>query len=44
VKESELEWVFKCPGCDQVNIITKPEYRRTLREQVRRERQIGRGG
>jgi len=36
VQENEQEWVFKCDGCDQVNIITKPEYRKHLREQVQR--------
>jgi hypothetical protein len=36
VKESEQDWVFQCPGCEQVNIITKPEYRKSLREQVQR--------
>lgn len=36
VKETDEEWVFMCPGCEQVNIITKPEYRRTLRQQVQR--------
>lgn len=35
VRESESEWVFACPACEQVNIITKPEYRRMLRQQVR---------
>jgi hypothetical protein len=38
VKESEQDWVFKCDGCEQVNIITKPGYRQFLREQVQRER------
>lgn len=36
VKETDEEWVFMCLGCEQVNIITKPEYRRTLRQQVQR--------
>jgi hypothetical protein len=36
VKESEQDWVFQCPACEQVNIITKPEYRRSLRQQVQR--------
>lgn len=36
VSESDSEWVFVCPGCEQVNVITKPEYRRSLREQVQR--------
>jgi hypothetical protein len=36
VRETVDEWVFRCSGCEQVNIITKPEYRRQLREQVRR--------
>lgn len=36
MKESEQEYVFMCPGCEQVNIITKPEYRRALRQQVQR--------
>ena len=35
-KETEQDWVFVCPGCEQVNIITKPEYRRFLRQQVQR--------
>lgn len=34
--ENETEWVFKCDGCAQVNIIIKPEYRRQLRAQVQR--------
>lgn len=41
VKESEFEWVFMCSGCNQVNIITKPEYRRSLRERIKREGQLG---
>lgn len=36
VRETADEWVFKCFGCEQVNIITKPAYRRSLRESVRR--------
>lgn len=36
VKETEMEWVFVCPGCEQVNVITKPEYRQLLRQQVQR--------
>jgi hypothetical protein len=36
VKETDLEWVFVCQGCEQVNVITKPEYRKAMREQVRR--------
>lgn len=44
MKETEWEWVFMCPGCNQVNIMTKPEYRRALRERVRRERVLSRGG
>ena len=35
-KETEQDYVFVCPGCEQVNIITKPEYRRFLRQQVQR--------
>ena len=35
VKETAMEWVFACSGCEQVNVITKPEYKRAMREQVR---------
>jgi len=40
VQESEQEWVFRCLCCGQVNVLTRPEYRRFLREQVKRERAI----
>lgn len=40
MKETESEYVFMCPSCEQVNIITKPEYRQSLRQQVNRERQL----
>lgn len=36
IKENAQEWVFMCRACEQVNIITKPEYRRILRQQVKR--------
>ena len=36
MKETEQEYVFMCPGCEQVNVITKPAYRKHLREQVQR--------
>jgi len=39
-KETEQEWVFMCRGCEQVNVITKPEYRKMMRDQVKRERQM----
>jgi hypothetical protein len=34
VRETPMEWVFACVGCEQVNVITKPEYKRHMREQV----------
>jgi len=40
IQESEQEWVFRCLSCGQVNILTRPEYRKFLRDQVRRERAI----
>jgi hypothetical protein len=41
MKETEQEWVFMCAGCEQVNVITKPEYKKFLRDQVRRDRATG---
>ena len=38
VQENEEAWVFSCLGCGQVNIITRPEYRQRLRNEVRRDR------
>lgn len=38
IQENEQEWVFKCPHCGQVNVLTRPEYKQFLRDQVRRER------
>ena len=40
IYESEQEWVFQCPNCGQVNVLTRPEYKKFLREQARRERAI----
>jgi predicted RNA-binding Zn-ribbon protein involved in translation (DUF1610 family) len=40
IQENEQEWVFQCPACGQVNVLTRPEYKRMLRDQVRRERAI----
>lgn len=40
VQESEQEWVFKCPACGQINVLTRPEYKKFLRDQVKRERAI----
>lgn len=40
IQESEEEWVFQCTHCGQVNVLTRPEYKKFLRDQVRRERAI----
>lgn len=40
IQESEQEWVFQCPACNQVNVLTRPEYKKFLRDQVRRERAV----
>ena len=40
ISESEQEWVFQCSACGQVNVLTRPEYKKFLRDQVRRERAI----
>ena len=42
VSENAHEWVFECPACHQVNILTNPQYRAALRELVRRERRLQR--
>ena len=40
ISESEQEWVFQCTQCGQVNVLTRPEFKKFLRDQVRRERAI----
>jgi hypothetical protein len=40
IQENEQEWVFQCAACGQVNVLTRPEYKKFLRDQVKRERAI----
>jgi len=40
VSENEQEWAFACIGCGQMNIITRPEHRIKLRNEVNRERAL----
>jgi len=40
IHESAQEWVFQCQACGQVNVLTRPEYKKFLRDQVKRERAI----